>query len=382
MSSPSAGRYRVVSPEELERRKLAAAKDRFGRAAEALRNFRAELAGACAAYGPMADVHSPRVSEPTRASGSEEWERAAEEMTRQLDLANSALADGIARSRVSLFMRRAEGISGSLTEDRGAPELRGQPQDGDQVAKHLGRLPADSSPHALSRCESLAQQWSQANRGAERQRVLDALRLVVQQECDRAEMIDSNRRRIEALYRDLDGLRGEAVERVRGLLKGTALDRPIPADLEERVRQVSEDACAEEDRRFVLETVAGIFSKLGYEVDDQFGTVVPEEGLLLELPGSRAHGLLVRERGHQLLLNVFRHGEAGPRDARSDTAAEEHFCRDLPRLQEALVGSGVELQMERLDPPGTIPVQVIQAPHKTARRQRRAKPSERARKQP
>ena len=113
---------------------------------------------------------------------------------------------------------------------------------------------------------------------------------------NRADLIESNRRRIEALYRDLDGLKGEAVEKVRGLLKGTTLDSPIPADLEERVRQVSEDASGEEDRRFALETVAGIFSELGYKVDDEFATVVPEEGLLLELPGSRAHGLLVRER--------------------------------------------------------------------------------------
>ena len=315
MSSPSAGTYRIVSPEELERRRLAAARDRFSRAAEALKKFRTELAGATAAYGPMSGVISPEVSEPKGASGSVAWERAADKMTQQLELASRGLAEGITRTRVRLFVQQAEEISASLTEDHVSPDRPVRLDDGDQLTKLLGRLPSDSTADALSRCESLAQQWRRARRGTDRVRVEDALRLLVQQQRDRGDLIESNRRRIETLYRELDGLKGDAVEKLRGLLKGTTLDNPIPAGLEERVRQVSEDASGEEDRRFALETVAGIFSELGYKVEDEFATVVPEEGLLLELPGSRAHGLLVREREHQLLINVVRHSEAGPRDA-------------------------------------------------------------------
>ena len=348
-----------------------------------LRRFHTELAGAIAAYGAMSQVISPEINEPKGASGSAAWERAADEMTGQLQLASRALAEGIARSRVTLFMQQAEGISASLPKDSASPDRTGDLGDSDQLTKLLGRLPTDSTADALSRCESLAQQWRRAKRGTDRVRVEDALRLVVQQQRDRADLIGSNGRRVEALYRELDGLKGEAVETLRGLLKGTALDSPIPPGLEERVRQVSVDASGEEDRRFALETVAGIFSELGYKVEDEFVTVVPEEGLLLELPGSRAHGLLVRERGHQLLLNVVRHSEAGPRDPRSDTAAEEHFCKDLAKAQESLAERGVQLDLDRLDPPGKTPVQVLPSVDQSSQRRRRKQPPiERARDRP
>lgn len=382
MSSPSAGRYQVVSPEELERRRLVAARDRYRRVAEAIRGFESELAGACAAYGAMSQLSAPHVKEPRKASGSAAWERAADEMARELERANGALAEAIAQSRLALFVKQAQGISATLTEIPGSPEgprSVGDLANPEQMINLLARLPANSTAGAVARCESLQQQWRQAKREADRERVLDALRLEVQQQRDRSDLIDANRRRIEALYRELDGLQGEAVETLRGLLRGTALDGPIPADLEERVQRVSEDANREEDRRFVLETVAGIFSELGYKVDDEFGTVVQRQGLLLGLPGSRAHGLLVRERGHRLLLNVVRQSAAGPRDARSDTAAEEHFCRDLPRMQEELAARGVELKMDRLDPPGTTPVQILSSPSRSEQRPRTQRPKERER---
>ena len=307
MSSPGARQYRIVSPEELERRRLAATID-SGVQLRRSGGFRLSWLVPRPAYGPMSEVISPEVSQPKGASGSAAWERAANKMTQQLELAGRGLAEGVTHTRQAVYTAGR----GDFSVPHRRPYFPDRPVrfgDGDQLTKLLGRLPSDSTADALSRCESLAQQWHQAKRGADRVRVEDALRLLVQQQHDRADLIESNRRRIEALYRDLDGLKGEAVEKVRGLLKGTTLDS-IPADLERRVRQVSEDASGEEDRRFALETVAGIFSELGYKVDDEFTTVVPEEGLLLELPGSRAHGLLVQEHEHQLLLNVVKRSQA------------------------------------------------------------------------
>jgi hypothetical protein len=209
--------------------------------------------------------------------------------------------------------------------------------------------------------------------------MLNALRLVIQQEADRAALISSNTEELDRYYRELDGLRGQEVEALRGRLKAVARDRPLPTDLDERVQEVRRAAVAEADRVFVLEKVSASLLELGYEIGDEFSTAVAENGGIVELPFSDRHALNVRERDHQLMLNIVRYDESGRRDPAVDAHAEEQFCDDFSLLRQRLEQLGVDLSMVRADPPGAHPVQILRQAPPRRRRISQARPSLRKR---
>ena len=227
-----------------------------------------------------------------------------------------------------------------------------------ELGRVLARLPADARTDSVERCAELARTHDRIQRKEERDRILRAIRMVVQNEQDRAHLIEKNRKKLEDLYRDLDGLAGCPVETLRGILNGLDLEAPLPDDLEGRVTTTRDAARAEQDRAFVLEAASAALQDLGYSVGEQFRTAVVDEGALLELPHSGQHALRIRERNRQLMFNVVRHDETGARDPVADTRAEESFCSGFDGMRERLRSLGIDLTMLRADPPGSHPVQV------------------------
>lgn len=378
MSGPKCGSYQVVSAEEMRRRRLAAAKDRYDRATNALAALKTEIASANATYGAVL-VGSARVDHPTGAN-SEEWEDAADALARESERLNRLLEDAVAKERVRLFSEAAHSVTTSLVENTSRSSRTSPDASVEEVARLMRRMPLHPTDEGLSRCEALERQWRQATKEAERDQVLTALRLVIQKEQDRARLVDLNRQRVESLYRELDGLAGETVETVRGLLKGLLLDQPLPSDLGDRVRSAQDLATAEQDRSYVLAAASDALSALGYDIDEEFRTAIPSGGTLIDLPHSQNHGLLIRERDQQLLMNIVRYDESGQRDASADTAAEVRFCEDFALLRDALGERGIEIDMRRSDPPGKTPVQVVKrAANRGRNRQRAKRPIERAR---
>jgi hypothetical protein len=225
----------------------------------------------------------------------------------------------------------------------------------------IERLPADASEVSLARCEQLAEAWHAATSDAEREKCRSSIQYLVQQERDRARRRNTQAMKVEALYRQLDGLTGRDVELVRGRLRGVNLEDDLPPDLTGAVDAVRVAAEAERDRDFVLAAASTALSDLGYAIGDDFVTSVPVEGALLPLPGRPRHGLVVRERKHQLQLNVVRFDD-GTRDVIEDTEAEKAFCTDFARMRAELADLGVDLSLLRADAPGQHAMQIVQRP--------------------
>jgi hypothetical protein len=353
-----------VSEAELRRRRIAAAKDRHSRVLAAVQAFRGTLAAAEATYGRLGvSVPQATVSRPGEA---EDWDRTSDALTSGLSQAKDELAETVRVARLRMLSAEGAQMSAVLVEERRpakparAESARAESVLGDRkLAEVLGRLPAEAPAEVVARGETLARGFREASGPSEKARVLDGLRLLVQAEQDRQTRIARNSAVIEELYRELDGLRSNPVDTCRGVLKGLDPAAALPAGLRDRVAAVKAAAEAERDTEFVLATAARALAELGYAVGEDFRTVVPSSGALLELPHSPRHGLQIRERNHRLMLNVVRFDADGRRDPRADKDAEESFCGDFAKLKGRMRAEGVDLSMLRADAPGQTPIQVL-----------------------
>ena len=372
MSGPKSGDYHVVSEAELRRRRIAAAKDRHSRVLAAIQAFRGTLAAAEATYGRLGvSVPQATVSRPGEA---EDWDRTSDTLTSGLSHAKDELAETIRVARLRMLSAEGSQMSAVLVEDRqsrrpakpaGAESASAESAGAESVlgdrklADVLARLPAEAPAEVVARGQTLARGFREASAPSEKARVLDGLRLLVQAEQDRQTRIARNNAVIEELYRELDGLRNDTVDTCRGVLKGLDPAAALPAGLRDRVASAKAAAEAERDTEFVLATAARALAELGYAVGEDFRTVVPSSGALLELPHSPRHGLQIRARNQRLMLNVVRFDSDGRRDPRADKDAEESFCGDFAKLKGRMRAEGVDLSMLRADAPGQTPIQVL-----------------------
>jgi hypothetical protein len=356
-----AASYSVASAEELQRRRLAAARDRYERTVAALGVLTVEIKAAIATYGSL-EVDAP-ISENVSGVDAEQWERAASDLAAGIVQTQASLERAVQQALVDRIAKSSHLLTSSLSEESPAGSV-GHQSDGD-LARVLSRLPSSASAQTIERCESLAASVRSTASRNDRDVLLSSLRLVVQQEQDKAALVAANTKEIERLYAELDGLRGHQVETLRGTLKALPRDQPLPVDLEGHVVRARGEALATADRDFVLEQASGALEELGYIVGEGFSTAVADHGAIVDLPGSNRHGLLIRERNHQLMFNVVRYDESGSRDPAVDTQAEEDFCHDFAGLSRRFKELGIELAMSRADPPGSHPVQVVrQAPRR------------------
>jgi hypothetical protein len=378
VSGPKSGDYYVVSEAELRRRRIAAARDRYSRVLATVQTFQGDLSAAHATYGSLA-ISVPQVT-VSDARKAEDWDRASDTLTSGLADAQRQLEDAVRAARLRKLSAEGSRVSAVFSEEprarRSAPsastESAESAVDDRKLADILGRLPTTAPADVVSRCERLARGCREAAGRAEKARVLDGIRHLVQAERDRQAHMSRNSAVIEELYRELDGLSDDAVDTLRGVLKGLDRSATLPDGLRDQVATAKAAAEAQRDREFVLATAARALADLGYAVGEDFRTAVPSSGTLLELPHSRRHGLQIRERNHQLMLNVVRFDQDGQRDPRADKNAEESFCRDFAKLKNRMHEEGVDLAMLRADAPGQTPVQVVRDTSRVRRSATRA----------
>jgi hypothetical protein len=369
MSGPKSGSYQVVSAAEMRRRAIAAARDRHARVTAEVEAFRGVLAAAASTYGDLP------VSVPATAAGrareAADWDQAAAALSSQLAGARRQLEEAVAAARTRTLAAEGARVRAVFLADpapsqsastvaraaAGRESVASAPADEAKLSEILGRLPLGALPAVVGRCEQLAAAYLGLTSPVEQARVLDGIRFQVQTAQDRQVLIERNRAAVEVLYRELDGLRGDEADTVRGVLKGLDQSAGLPGDLPERVAAAKAAAEAERDREFVLLAAAKALGDLGYTVGDDFRTAVPSTGMVLGLPHSGQHGVQIRERNQRLQLNVVRFDTAGDRQADHD--AEDAFCHDFDQMKEQMRQDGVDLTMLRADPPGQTPVQVI-----------------------
>ena len=239
MSGPKCGQYQVDSVQEVERRRLAAAKERFERTVVALDLLSAEVAGAIATYGPL-PIGLPSGNRP-RATEPEEWERAADDLSTEIEAARRRVEEAAGTARTQLFATDATFIAISLVDEpqQSRPSLS-TASDQEAVTRVLSRLPMNADPESIRKCDTLATSWHQEARQAAKDQILSTMRLVVQRERDRARLIESNRHKVDLLHQQVDGLHGREVEGIRELLGRLDLSESLPSDIDYRVQEARE----------------------------------------------------------------------------------------------------------------------------------------------
>ena len=160
------------------------------------------------------------------------------------------------------------------------------------------------------------------------------------------------------LIRELDGLVGGEVDEARTRLM-TEANTDAPTLDAAAVAAIAKRARERADEEFVGAAVTRALTDMGYTVVDEMSVAVPEQGVLVELPGSSNHLLRVRENAGRLQTNVVRIDPTGARNAVGDAAAERVACEVFGTLRAEIQEQGVELSMERADDPGQTPVQVM-----------------------
>lgn len=389
MSTSSGDWERVETAEERAARELRTAQGRFRRVAQEAAAFASTAAAAAATY-PGVTTPAPAIPD-VDSDDTTALTRATDELEAALDLSRIALNAAVAVAETTRLAEFARSLSRGVPEqtlqpaessDR-ASEPREQSRDRDRtadVARILKRLPGDCAPGIANEIEAAVSLVMLSTSDAQADLALDSLRTLVQRESTLSRLRAKNRTRLRSLIASLDGLTGTAVDEARSALATVAIDQRLPTELGRMVAAARASAVREADQRIVLEAISQGLETLGYRVEAGFEGEVLQGGAIAMLPGSERHGVNVRMREGQVLLNVVRLDEDGRRDVAADAAAEQVFCAQTGRLSELARARGGELHLATADgvPPGRLQV-VRQAPRRKARSSRADVPHERER---
>jgi hypothetical protein len=234
----------------------------------------------------------------------------------------------------------------------------------------MARLPGDAGDEVVHRCRRLVAEIGEAPTAERGELLVAALRQEVQRANERHDLVASNRAEIERLSRQLDGLDAglgpdpdgpvapggggsselDLVRSLRGHLRGVALDVPLPADLADRVERARAAAAAAQDRRFALEVTRDVFEEQGYDLGEDFVTVVAtDQGAMLPLAASRRHGVRVREAAGRVSFEVVRFGRTN--GGLDDVAAATAFCHSVDAMVERAGRGGLGIADRVYVPP-------------------------------
>lgn len=351
MSDGKSTSYQVVSVEELRRRELAAAQDRLRRAREALGVLRAATFAATETYGKM-PVKLP--ADPTASSDEPGTVRS---MAEQLEAATAdarhtfevAVAEARTRHLTSLaenaLRRLGEGVELAPLASRPTSQTAPAVDLAAEAIRIVERLPGDADDAAVARCRRIIDELVSAP--AERAiTALAALRSVVQDERISSLQRSDTRVEVDAQLKKLDGISAEEAGQLRGELRALPLDRPLSDDLKHRVQMTVESARRVADRRFVLSSVRSALLAEGYEIGEDFMTLVGStDGALVPLNGFDRHWMCVRDRQGALTFHLVRFDPTGP-DHNEDLEAGTAFCSSFSRLLDTTVEQGAQLKVE------------------------------------
>ncbi|HZD69857.1 MAG TPA: hypothetical protein VFA45_13400 [Actinomycetes bacterium] len=391
MSGPKGGSYRIVSPEELRRRALAAARDRFDAAERALEGLRVEVASARKRHGRA-------ISELTdlgKAPGAKASPEAVGAFAAQVE---AVVREGRQRLRRQVAEARSQGVIASLAMASGPPvrserqrPARSAPRSAPQaattvagrapgaatsgattggttsaiqedVARQLGRLDAEASEADEAELKDLASATIAAASPQRARQLLDVLRqrvLDVNRRCDAAR---DRLKRLEELERLLDGLDGAPVVAARAALSGAWRDRKVDVEVVARqVETAARAAVSERDCRFVASASAACLRELGYEVQDGFETLIAHDGMAhLRRPDWPDHAvrLWLTPGTRKLRMHVVRRADGGS-VAEADVAVEREWCASVDRWLAAMRDRGVAMEIQERTPPGALTVPAV-----------------------
>lgn len=386
MSEGKASSVRVVSEEELRRRRVAAARDRLTRATIEYERVSATVRAAERTYGDLGvgaiDLTRRATDDPDHLEAdAERFERAALDLGRRV-------GEMVVDRREAHFAAAVRDLAATfspiapldpLAPRRPTSREDGRAGDAASAAAIASRLSVECAVDEHQRCDALVRDVASESEPTRRAVLVSALRQHVQAVNQAVERERRNRERASALEAELDGLAGEAVERMRGKLRGLDRRGELPVGLEEEVRRVRDGAIADRDRRFVLEQAADVLRELGYDVDGDFvASVSSAEGRIVPIGDVGTHGMRLRARDGRLLANLVRFDVDGRLDPSADGGAAETMCSTYAEVERLLADRGIDTRRDVDLAPGSGNVEVRrEAPIRRTDRSRRERARER-----
>jgi hypothetical protein len=376
MSDGKGCSYTVVSPEELRRRALQAATDRLARLDHEAERLQLLIVASARDLGTL-DITVPRAGRPHGEPA--DIEAQATRLESGLRAARRRYDDTVASLRAARLDTELASLFGGSTAraglaplDLSVPTALAEPaaagaaaaaastaaaqaaarEAAQRAVRLAAQLPADTSADTLERCRDLAGKvaHSVATRA---DTLLAALRSEVQTARRHSERAATNRARIDELARQLDGCSGPDVDALRMRLRGQPVDRDLPDDLADRVAEVRDRALRHADQQFVLQAVEAVLDDEGYELGEDFHTLVAsDDGALVPLEGYQRHAVRVRATDGTLLFNLVRFDDNGP-DEFDDRQAGDAFCESYTRIAEGMAEQGAPLSLDRHLPAGS-----------------------------
>ena len=130
--------------------------------------------------------------------------------------------------------------------------------------------------------------------------------------------------------------------------------RALDSDLRMRAERAVEQVRVGLEREYVRASVADTLADLGYDVDQDFATLVGNpDRMRLTRPDWNGHAVQVVVAGEEVRAAVVRlEDRTGEDGRREDVEREEQWCGDLVALRAALDESGVRVVERRLVAPG------------------------------
>ncbi|HUG86544.1 MAG TPA: hypothetical protein VMM13_18395, partial [Euzebya sp.] len=141
-----------------------------------------------------------------------------------------------------------------------------------------------------------------------------------------------------------------------------ARQRPLHADMADRVATAAQAAQAAADRRFAAAALADALDELGYDVQTGFATVAVQDGQAFfqhpDWPGYGVRWRLGADEAAMSFSVVDLDATDGTDEVRS-VEVEDAWCGRIPELLGALRQQGVRFQLTRSLASGTVPIPVL-----------------------
>ena len=278
-------------------------------------------------------------------------------------------APGLSESQRALASRLAASETGQAFEqwkaDRLQPDSRLL-----SLLEQMAELELLGESGAAANLQAQLQQLESVKGSSERQLRIDSLQIAFRTAKETG--LKKNRARKEAKLLSAElGSFGEAAGSFVRELQAlpNAGDVAAIEDVLDRARKELEALqaarAAAARRRAVLDGL----TKLGYSVNEGLSTATPSSGkLVVRAPGTADYGVEISGAGKSEKLQVRSVAFSTGRDLSGDIPAEQHWCGDFGKLQEALKAQGCEVVVEKAMGVGTVPLKVLALPAEDERR--------------
>ena len=389
MSGPKSGHYQLVRTPAGESAGAAAARAILANYREAIHRCVAEME----ALGRPCVL--PPLDTALDSGGylDQAWASRVERELRHRQAAVNNLRDAISRAKAEDAARRlaeAEAArlgeaAGRLAAARDARATADQEQDvarraalAQRVAGALGTLDLTITEANRSQLRDFAEACVTAEAHAAELLFTDL----------RVRVDKANRAQREAARLAAEQRATEAAEARAFMLKLAEIARPASgqlakdlaavimseAPLSESLRAEAAKAVEEAKRDFALTALTDSLAELGYQIGEAFETTLAATGHTFQREewGDYHANLRLDPDSQRLSVHMVRAGEPGDQaDAdqlAADHAMEGEWCSEMPALLERLREKGLEVELSKRMDPGALPVQVIRAPHRAAKR--------------